>query len=128
MGCNQRQRSAGLERIDRLGEAEVVQRQFLSAVVELHVGERHVADHRVDAALRQPRVAEAFDADVLMGVDCLGDTTGNLVQFNADETMSGPSVAHEVAAPQPGSRIVALAGTPRRSKPSCIATMTVGDV
>ena len=43
----------GFRASTRLGEEEIVQRQLLAAIVELHVGERHVADHGVDAALGQ---------------------------------------------------------------------------
>ena len=78
--------AAGLQGVDGLGEEVVVQRQLLPAVVELDVGEGHVADHGVDAVRGQSRVAEVLDADV-------ADRDGGaramrpemLVQFDADE-------------------------------------------
>ena len=77
MAGDQGQDAAGLQGVDRLGEEEVVQRQLLAAIVELHVGKRHVADHGVDAALGQLRVAEVLDADVLVGVEGPGDAAGD---------------------------------------------------
>ena len=47
------QDAAGLQGVDGLGEEVIVQRQLLPAIVELEVGERHVADHRVNAAFGQ---------------------------------------------------------------------------
>jgi len=49
-----------------------VQGQLLPPVVELHVGERHVADHGVDAVLGELGVAEVLDADVVAGVERFG--------------------------------------------------------
>ena len=82
---DQGQHAAGLQGVDGLGEEEIMQRELLPAVVELEVGERHVADHRVDAVLGQLRVAEVLDADVLLGVERLGDAAGDGIQFDADE-------------------------------------------
>ena len=47
---------------------------------------------RVDATLGQARVAEVLDADVLVGMECLGDAAGDGVQFDADE--AHPSRGH----------------------------------
>jgi len=66
-------------------------------VVELEVGERDVADDRVDAAVRQLRVPKTLDADVLLRVDRLGDAAGDGIEFDADEPLSWLAVAHEVA-------------------------------
>ena len=41
------QDAAGLERVDRLGDEIIVQREFPAVVVIGQVLERHVADHRV---------------------------------------------------------------------------------
>ena len=65
---DQCQHAAGLQGVDGLGEEVVVQGELLAVVVELQVGERHVADHGVDAVLGQLRVAEVLDADVLVGM------------------------------------------------------------
>ena len=54
-----------------------MQGEFLAAIIELEVGERYVADHRVDAVFRQFAVAEALDADVVFGVECFGDSPGD---------------------------------------------------
>ena len=110
VGGDQRQHAAGLERVDRLGEEEVVQRMFLPAIVELEVGEGHVADDRVHAAFRQARVTEVLDPDVLPGMQCLGDAAGDQVQLDADEAHPARGQAHEIARAQPGSRTVAVGG------------------
>ena len=85
---DQCQHAAGLQGVDGLGEEVIVQRQLLAVIVELEVGERHVADHRVDAVLGQPRVAEVLDADVLVGVERLGDAAGDGIQLDADEALA----------------------------------------
>ena len=54
----------GFSAVDGLGEEEVVQRQLHAAVVEPDIGKRRVADHGVDLALGELRVAKALDADV----------------------------------------------------------------
>ena len=74
-----------------------MQGELLAAIVELQVGKRHVADHRVDAVLGQLGVAEALDADVLVGVERLGDAAGNRVQLDADEAHPFLALAHEIA-------------------------------
>ena len=97
MAGDQGQDAAGLQGVERLGEEEVVQRQPLAAVVELDVGKRHVADHGVDAALGQLRVAEVLDADVVGGVKRAGDAAGDGVQLDADEAHALRGEGHEVA-------------------------------
>ena len=92
MRRDQGQHAAGFQGVDGLGEEVIVQGQLLPVIVELQVGERHVADHRVDAVLGQLGVAEALDADVLAGVECLGDAAGDGIQLDADE-------AHPLACP-----------------------------
>ena len=94
---DQGQHAAGLEGVDRLGEEVIVQGELLAAIVELQVGERHVADHRVDAVLGQLGVAEVLDADVLVGVERLGDAAGDGVQLDADEAHPFLALAHEIA-------------------------------
>ena len=85
VGRDQGQHPAGLEGVQRLGEEVVVRGEFLAAVVELQVGERDVADYRVDAALGRPGVLEALDADVGVGVQQPGDAAGDGVEFDPDE-------------------------------------------
>ncbi len=80
-----------------LAKKIVVQRELLPVVVELEVGERHVADHGVDAILRQLGVAEILDADVLAGMECLGDAAGDGIEFDADEAHARLALAHEIA-------------------------------
>ena len=65
-----------------------MQGQLLAVIVELEVGEGHVADYRVNAVLGQLGVAEILDADVVAGVDRPGDAAGYGVEFNADEAVS----------------------------------------
>ena len=85
MGRDQGQHAAGLQGVDGLGEEIIVQGQLLAVIVELEVGEGHVADHRVDAVLGQLGVAEVLDADVVFGVERPGDAAGDGIQFDADE-------------------------------------------
>ncbi len=92
-----RQHAAGLEGVDGLGEEVVVQSELVPAIVELQVGEGHVADHRINAVFGQAGIAEVLDADVLVGVQRFGDTTRNAVQFHADETHSVRPLTHKVA-------------------------------
>ena len=108
---DQGQDAAGLQGVDGLGEEVIVQRQLLAAIVELEVGERHVADHGVDAVLGQLRVAEVLDADVVVGVQRSGDAAGDGIQLDADEAhaLRRPWLM-KLPVPQPGSRTVALRG------------------
>ena len=53
MRRDQGQHAAGLQGVDGLGEEVIMQGELLAVIVELEVGERHVADHRVDAVLGQ---------------------------------------------------------------------------
>ena len=85
MAGDQGQHAAGFQGVDRFGEEVIMQREPLAVVVELDVGEGHVADHGVDAALGQPGVAEILDADVGSGVEGAGDAAGDAVQLDADE-------------------------------------------
>ena len=129
MRRDQGQHAAGLQGVDGLGEEVIVQGQLLAVIVELEVGEGHVADHGVDAVLGQLGVAEILDADVVVGVERPGDAAGDGIQFDADEAHAlGLPWLMKLPVPQPGSRIVALAGTPRRAIASWMAAMTVGDV
>ena len=88
-----------------LAKKKSCRRQLLPAIVELEVGERHVADHRVDAVLGQARVAEVLDADVLSGWSALAMRPEMRVQLDADEAHPWPALAHEIArcrSPAPG--------------------------
>ena len=67
-----------------------MQRQLAAAIVDLHVGERHVADHGIEAALGQLRVAEILDADVGVRVQHAGDAAGERIQLDADEAYAPP--------------------------------------
>ncbi len=77
MAGDQGEDAAGLQRVNRLGEEEVMQRQPLAGVLELDVGERHVADHGVDASFGQAGIAEVFDADIGRRVERAGDPAGD---------------------------------------------------
>src|SRR3984885_6396708 len=89
--------AAGPERIDRFGEEEIVQREFLAAILELEIGEGNVADRRVDAALGERRIAEGFDSDVMIGMKGFRNPSGNSVQLDCDEPPSALSSADEIA-------------------------------
>ena len=93
---------SGLQGVERLGEEEIVQGEPLALVLELDVGEGHVADHRVDAALGKPGVAEVLDADVRLRVEGPGDAAGDGVQLDADEphTLRGLAMKLPGAAPR----------------------------
>ena len=79
-----------------------MQREFLPAIVEFEIGEGNVADGRVDAPFGQRRVAEAFNADVMIGMKGFGDPSGNSVQLDCDEPLSALSVPDEIANPASG--------------------------
>ena len=102
---DERQHAAGLQGVDGLGEEVVVEGVFLSLVVELQVGERHVADDRVDAPLGQLRVAEVLDADVLAGVDRFRNPPRDGIHFYPDEACPRPAPAHEVAGATAGFEV-----------------------
>ena len=97
VGGDQGQDAAGLQGVERLGEEEVVEREPRAAVLELHVGERRVADDGVDAALGQPRVAEVLDADVVAGVEGLGDAARERIELDADEAHALGGEPQEIA-------------------------------
>ena len=89
--------AAGLQGVDGFGEEIIVQGKLLAAILELEVGERHIADDGVDAAFGQACVAEVLDADVLAGMERFGDPPRDGIHFNADEPRPRSTVAHEVA-------------------------------
>ena len=97
MRDDQGEDASGLQRIDRFGEEEIVQRQLLAAIVELEVGEGNVADRCVDAALGQLRIAEAFDPDVVPRMKGSGNPAGNRIEFDADEALFARSSADEIS-------------------------------
>ena len=97
VGRDQCQHAAGLQGVDGFGEEVIVQGQLLAAIVELEVGERHIADDGVNAVLGQFGVAEILDADVLAGVERLGDAAGDGIHLDADERVPPVAVAHEIA-------------------------------
>ena len=108
MRCDQGQHAAGLQGVDRLGEEKIVQGKLLPVIVELHVGERHVADHGVDFG--QSGVAEVFDADVGIGMQRLGDAAGDGVHLDADKACPWLAVAHEIAGAAAGFQDGGVAG------------------
>ena len=87
-----------------------MQGELATVVSELETGEGHVADHRADTALGQPGVAEILDADVLAGVQGLGDPPGGRVQLDADETRPLRGLAHEIARTAAGLQDRGIAG------------------
>lgn len=62
--------AAGLDSFDGFRDAEIVEGELLAVEVEMDVGERHIADHRVEG--REPGIAEVLDADVGLGVEVRG--------------------------------------------------------
>ena len=94
MRCDQSQHAAGLQGVNGLGDEKIVERKFLPVIVELYVGERHVADHGVD--LGQSGVSEVFNADIGIGMEGFGDPAGDGVHLDADEACPWLAVAHEV--------------------------------
>ena len=87
-------------------------------VVELEIGKGNVADHGVDAAFGQLRVAEVLDADVGLGVQGLGDAARYRIHLHADEAGLARGVAHEVAGAAARFQDRGLRGTPRRAMAS----------
>src|SRR5579884_1957458 len=97
MARHQAQYAARLQGVDGLGKKEVMQGQLLAVIVELEIGERHIADHGVDAVFGQLAVAKVLDADVVLRIERPGDAAGDAVQLDADELRSRPCLAHEIA-------------------------------
>ena len=98
---DQRQDTAGFQRIDGLRKEEVVERQAKAAMLELDVGKRHVPDHGVDAALGERRVAKVLDADVVGGVKRAGNSPGEGIEFDADKAHALWGEGHEVPGAAP---------------------------
>ena len=69
---HQGQHAAWLQGVEGLGQKEVMQGEAHPVVVQAEIGEGHIADDGVDAALGQAGVAEVFDADVVAGVAARG--------------------------------------------------------
>ena len=91
------------------GEAHAV-------VVEPEIGERHVADDGINAALGQAGVAEMLDADVV-GVQHRAIRPERRSSSTPMKRMPAGAQARKLPMPQPGSSTVASAGTPRRARP-----------
>ena len=73
--------------------------QTCARVLELEVRKRHIADHGVDAAFRETRIAEVFNTDVLARMQHAGDTPRQAVELHTDETHPRWGMGHEVADP-----------------------------
>jgi hypothetical protein len=97
MARDQGQDSARFQGIEGLCQEEIVQGETLPAIREADVGEGHIADDGVDAALGQEGIAEVFDADVLIRMKGPGDAPREAVQLDADKTHGRRGQADEVA-------------------------------
>jgi hypothetical protein len=73
-----------------------VERKLLTIVLQLHVRERDVADNGVDAVFRELGVAEVLDPNVVFGMPEPGDSPGDRVHLDADESCIGIGEAEEV--------------------------------
>ena len=107
---HQGQHAARLQRIEGLGQKEVMQGEAHPVVVEPEIGERHIADDGVDSVLGQAGVAEVLDPDVVAGVQHAGDPSGEAVEFHADETHARRGQGDEVADPTAGLQHGRLGG------------------
>ena len=105
-----------------------MQRELLPVIIELQIGERHVADHGVDAILGQFGVAEILDADVRFGMKCFGNAAGNRIHLDADETHPLAGLAHEIAGAASWLQHRGISGNSQAGDASWMAAMTVGDV
>ena len=92
----------GLQGVERLRQEEIVERQPHAAIIEPHVGKRRVADDGVDATVGELGVAEVLDADVMAGVEGLGDSSRDAVELDADEPHAFGCPGQEIAAAAPG--------------------------
>ena len=97
-----------------LAKKKSCRENLLARVGQLHIGKGHVADHGVER--RKAGIAEVFDADVGFGVQGPGDAAGNRVHLHADEAQPRVRRLMKLPVPQPGSRMVAPAGTPKRAR------------
>ena len=122
------QHATGLEDIEGLCQKKSCEGEAATGIHEFEVSEGHVADDSVNAILRQTRIAEVFNADVVSGMQCACDTSGEGVELYTDEPHPRRASAMKLPIPQPGSRTVASWGTPKRLSASCMARMTRGEV
>ena len=95
VACDDGQHAAGLESIHGFAQEVVVQAVLLTPVLQLHVGEGDIPDDGVQFG--QAGVAEILDADVVTGVQRLGDPAGDAVEFNPDEAVALRGMGHEIA-------------------------------
>ena len=62
---HQGQHATRLQGVEGLGQKEVMQGEARPGILEPEISEGHIADDGVDAVLRQARIAEVFNADVM---------------------------------------------------------------
>lgn len=58
-----------LQRIDRLREEIIMQRETLAMMIEPDIGKGYIADHRIDPVRRKLRIPEVLNANVVLRVD-----------------------------------------------------------
>ena len=93
---DQGQDSARPQGVRGLRKEEVMEREPLPPVGELHIGKGRVPDDGVDGAFGKIRVREALNPDVLVGMKGFGDAAGDAVQLDADKPHPFRGLAHEV--------------------------------
>ena len=84
----------GFKAIDALGEEEIMDGPLLAGIVDIDVAERRIADHGVDG--RDAAILEAFDADIGLRMQGTGDPPGHRIQLDADESLAGLALGHEI--------------------------------
>ena len=55
-------------------------------IVEGQISKRYVADHGVELVVGESRVTKVLNADVMFGVQRLGDAPGDRIEFDPDVT------------------------------------------
>ena len=75
MRGDQGQDASRFQGIQGFGQEKVMQGEALARILDPVVHERHVADHRIDAACRQAGIDEIFDADIVVRIQRAGDAS-----------------------------------------------------
>ena len=91
------QYTTGLEHIEGLCQKKVMQGEAATGIHEFEVCEGDIADDSVNAVLRQTRIAEVFNADVMSGMQCACDTPGEAVELYTDEPHPRRGERYEIA-------------------------------
>ena len=124
---HQGQHATGFQRVERLGEKEVMQREAHAVVVKPEIGEGHVADDGVNGSSGR-RVSRKCSIRISWPGCSTRAIRPETVELHTDEAHTRRGVGDEVADATARLSTVASAGTPRCRSAACMAWMTTGEV